>query len=336
MIDLGTDYLGMQLKNPLVASSSPLGERLDQLKRIEDHGAAAVVLHSLFEEQFTLESYNLDTALSRGAESSPEAMHYFPELTGYRMGPDQYLEHIRAAKEHLSIPVIASLNGSTPGGWHRFAKEIEQAGADALELNIYNLPTDPEVSSAMIEQNYAELAHDLKVGLRIPIAVKIGPFFTAPVSMARRFEEGGIDGLVMFNRFYQPDFDLERLEIVPVVNLSASQELLLRLRWVAIMYGRVKLDLAITGGVHTANDVLKSVMAGAKVAMMTSALLRHGVHHLGTILEDLRLWMERHEYTSIRQMQGSMSQQAVRNPQAFERANYIKTLSSYILDASPR
>lgn len=335
MSDLSVTYLGLKLKNPIVVSASPLSERLDQLKRLEDHAAGAVVLHSLFEEQLTLEAYNLDSALSRGAESNAEALSYFSGVSHYAMGSERYLEHIQRAKECIDIPIIASLNGCTRGGWLHFAKQIEEAGADALELNIYNLPTDPEISSVLVEQGYVELAHDLKMHLGIPIAVKLSPFFTAPVNMACSLQEAGASGLVLFNRFYQPDLDLERLEIVPVINLSTSQELLVRLRWVAIMYGRVKADLAITGGVHTAVDVLKSIMAGAKVAMMTSALLRHGIHYLDDLLEDIRLWMDEHEYESIHQMYGSMSQQAVRNPQAFERANYIKTLSSYILDSTP-
>ncbi|MCS6806898.1 MAG: dihydroorotate dehydrogenase-like protein [Acidobacteriota bacterium] len=329
MIDLTTTYLGMTLKNPLVASPSPLCEDIGNIRRMEDAGAAAVVLHSLFEEQINLESEVLDRYLSYGAESYAEALSYFPDLSAYKLGPEGYLEHIRKAKEAVSIPIIGSLNGVSTGGWIKYAKKIEEAGADALELNVYYIPTDPQLSGLEVRQMYLDLVRDVKASVNIPVAVKLGHFFSAFANMAYLLDQVGADALVMFNRFYQPDFDLENLEVVPTLTLSNSYELLLRIRWVAILYGRIKADMAVTGGVHTAQDVLKAMMAGAKVAMMTSALLKHGIDHLRVVEADLRRWMEEHEYESIQQMQGSMSQRAVAEPAAFERANYLKVLSSY-------
>lgn len=329
MIDLTTTYLGLTLKNPLVASPSPLCEDIGNIRRMEDAGASAVVLHSLFEEQINLESEVLDRYLSYGAESYAEALSYFPDLTAYKLGPDAYLEHIRKAKAAVSIPVIGSLNGVSTGGWIKYAKKIEEAGADALELNVYYIPTDPQLSGLEVRQMYLDLVRDVKASVNIPVAVKLGHFFSAFANMAYLLDQAGADALVMFNRFYQPDFDLENLEVVPTLTLSNSYELLLRIRWVAILYGRIKADMAVTGGVHTAHDVLKAMMAGAKVAMMTSALLKHGIEHLRVVQADLQRWMEEHEYESIRQMQGSMSQRAVAEPAAFERANYLKVLSSY-------
>ena len=334
--DLGTTYLGLALASPLVASASPLSEDLANLRRLEDAGASAVVLHSLFEEQITLESHSLDRHLAQGTESFAEALTYFPDMTGYNLGPDGYLEHVRRAKAAVSIPVIASLNGISSGGWIGYAKDIEAAGADALELNVYFIPTDPDVTGAQVEQMYVDLVRDITASMRIPVAVKIGHAFSAMANVARRLDQAGARALVLFNRFYQPDLDLESLSVVPHLSLSNSYEGLLRLHWVAILYGRVQADLAVTGGVHTAQDVLKCMMAGARVAMMTSALLRHGIGHLRHVREDLVRWMEAHEYDSVRQMQGSMSQRAVPHPAAFERANYLKVLSSYALsDASP-
>lgn len=329
MVDLTTTYLGLTLKNPLVASPSPLCEDIGNIRRMEDAGASAVVLHSLFEEQINLESEVLDRYLSYGAESYAEALSYFPDLTAYKLGPDAYLEHIRKAKAAVSIPIIGSLNGVSTGGWIKYAKKIEEAGADALELNVYYIPTDPQLSGLEVRQMYLDLVRDVKASVNIPVAVKLGHFFSAFANMAYLLDQVGADALVMFNRFYQPDFDLENLEVVPTLTLSNSYELLLRIRWVAILYGRIKADMAVTGGVHTAQDVLKAMMAGAKVAMMTSALLKHGIDHLRVVQTDLRRWMEEHEYESIRQMQGSMSQRAVAEPAAFERANYLKVLSSY-------
>jgi dihydroorotate dehydrogenase (fumarate) len=329
MVDLSTRYLGFHLRNPLIASSSPLTEDLETLRRLEEAGIAAVVLPSLFEEQIIEESERLDYGLSYGEESFAEALRYFPDLHHYNMGPEGYLEHIRRAKAALSIPVIASLNGVTTGGWIRYARLMEEAGADALELNIYYLPTSPDESSQAVEDNYVRLVRDVVASVRIPVAVKLSPYFSSLPYMARRFEEAGAAALVLFNRFYQPDIDLEALEVVPNLVLSTSYELRERLRWVAILYPQVRLDLAITGGVHTAEDVLKAMMVGAKAVTMASALLRHGPDHVRRLLEDIRRWMEEHEYVSIKQMQGSMCRQRAANPAAYERANYMRVLSSF-------
>ncbi len=329
MTDLSTSYLGLSLKNPLVVSPSPLCQDLGSIRQMEDAGAAAVVLHSLFEEQLTLESQDLDHFLTHGTDSFAEALSYYPDMGQYKLGPDAYLEHIRKAKAAVKIPIVGSLNGVSTGGWISHAKKIEQAGADALELNVYYIPTDPEMSGAQVEQMYADLVRDMRASVKIPVAVKLGPYFSALASMARRLDQAGANALVLFNRFYQPDFDLEKLEVTPNLVLSRSEELRLRLTWVGILYGRIKADMAITGGVHTAEDAIKSMMAGARVAMMTSALLRNGIPHLKTVLAGVADWMEKHEYASIRQMQGSMSQKSVAEPAAFERANYMKVLSSY-------
>ena len=329
MSDLSTSYLGLSLKNPLVVSPSPLCEDLGAIRKMEDAGASAVVLHSLFEEQLTIDSQDLDRFLTSGTESFAEALSYFPDMGQFKLGPEAYLEHIQKAKKAVKIPIIGSLNGVSTGGWVSFAKKIEQAGADALELNVYYIATDPDMSGAQVEQMYADLVRDVRASLKIPIAVKLGPYFSSMASVARRLDQAGANGLVLFNRFYQPDFDLEKLEVIPNLNLSRSEELRLRLCWVAILSGRIKADMAITGGVHTAEDVIKSMMAGAKVAMMTSALLKNGIEHMETVLADLRAWMEEHEYESIQQMQGSMSRKSVADPTAFSRANYLKVLSSY-------
>ena len=331
MSDLSTSYLGLSLKNPLVVSPSPLCEDLGAIRKMEDAGASAVVLHSLFEEQLTLNSQDLDRFLTSGTESFAEALSYFPDMGQFKLGPEAYLEHIQKAKKAVKIPIIGSLNGVSTGGWVSFAKKIEQAGADALELNVYYIATDPDMSGPQVEQMYADLVRDVRGSLKIPIAVKLGPYFSSMASVARRLDQAGANGLVLFNRFYQPDFDLEKLEVTPNLNLSRSEELRLRLCWVAILSGRIKADMAITGGVHTAEDVIKSMMAGAKVAMMTSALLKNGVEYLKTVREGIAAWMEKHEYASIRQMQGSMSQKSVAEPAAFVRANYMKVLRSYAL-----
>ena len=331
MTDLSTTYLGLKLKNPLVVSASPLSEEIGNIRRMEDAGAAAVVLHSLFEEQIAVDSRELDRSLSAGTESFAESLTYFPDMTTYNLGPEGYLEHLRKAKAAVSIPIIGSLNGVSTGGWIEYAKKIEEAGADALELNIFHIPTDPEMNGEQVERMYLELAANVKASVRIPLAVKLSLYFSSMVNMARRLDQVGVNGLVLFNRFYQPDFDLEKLEVVPNLILSTSYEFLLRLHWVAILYGHVRADLAVTGGVHTALDVLKAMMAGARVAMMTSALLKHGIEHLAKVRSDLVAWMEEHEYESVRQMQGSMSQQSVADPAAFVRANYVRVLSSYAL-----
>lgn len=329
ILDLSTTYLGLQLKNPLVASASPLTKKIDSARRIEDAGAAALVMHSLFEEQITHESNELDHYLSRGTESYSEALSYFPDLDFYNLGPEVYLEQLNLIKQMVDIPIIGSLNGISSGGWIDYARKIEQAGADALELNLYYLPTDIDLTSTELEQTYLTLVQDIRATIHIPIAVKLSPFFSALPNMAKRLVAAGANGLVLFNRFYQPDINLEQLEVVPDIELSSSHELRLPLRWIAILYGRIDADFALTSGVHSAQDILKAVMAGANVAMMTSELLAHGIGRISTILDDLRRWMEEYEYESIEQMRGSMSQLNVAEPAAFERANYMKALNSF-------
>lgn len=336
MIDLSTQYLGRTLASPLVLSASPLSENVDNLRRAEDGGAGAVVLHSLFEEQLTIETDDLDRNLTYGTESFAEALGYFPNLSSFEIGPEEYLEHIRRAKAAVSVPVIASLNGVSAGGWVEYARAIESAGADALELNVYYIPTDAGVSGADVEDMYVELVRTVRAAVRIPLAVKLGPFFSAFAHFAHRLDAAGADALVLFNRFYQPDLDVERLEVVPNLTLSTSSELRLRVRWVAILHGHLRAALAVTGGVHTVEDVLKSMMAGAAVTMMASALLAHGVEYLAAMRSGLLRWMEEHEYESITQMQGSMSQRTVAEPAAFERANYLRVLRSYALRAGGR
>ncbi len=330
-IDLSTTYLGLKLKNPLVVSSSPLCQEVGNVRRMEDSGAAAVVLNSLFEEEIDIESDELDRFLTESSERGQESSTHFPELTKAVAGPEHYLKHLAACKQAVKIPVIASLNGFTKGGWLRYAREMEQAGADALELNIYRIPVDANLSADEVEQQYVELVQAVKAAIRIPVAVKLGPYFTSLANVAKKLDTAGADSLVLFNRFYQPDYDLEALEVVPNLILSNSHELLLRLHWIAVLYGQMKADLALTGGVHGATDVVKAMMAGAKAAMMTSALLKRGITYLDTMITELLLWMGQHEYDSIKQMQGSMSRNAVPQPAAFERANYMKVLSSYAM-----
>jgi len=334
MSDLSTKYLGLLLKSPLLASASPLSESVDNIKRLEDQNLGAVVLPSLFEEQLQLESLRLDSDLSRGADSFPESSDFLPDLQTYNLGPDGYLELIRHAKESVDIPIIASLNGVSKGGWLQYARLMEEAGADAIELNIYSISTDPAVSGSELEQNYIDLVRQLKRTIRIPLAVKLSPFFTAPANIGVRFDEARADALVLFNRFYQPDFDIAHMEISPSLALSRPEELLLRLHWTAILCGHLRADLGITGGVHSSRDLIKCILAGAKVAFMTSALLRNGVHHAAHVLTELDRWLEENEYTSVQQMCGSMSHAAVPDPSAFERGNYMKVLSSYTLRAN--
>ena len=330
-MDLSTSYMGLNLKNPLVVSSAPLCEDVDNIRRMEEADAAAVVLHSLFEEQITLESHDLDRYLTQGTESFAEALTYFPELGEYKLGPDEYLEHIHRAKDAVDIPVLGSLNGVSTGGWIKYAKTIEEAGADGLELNIYYIPTNPDMTSKQIEEMYADLVRDVKTSVSIPVAIKLSPYFSSTPNLARNLDQAGASALVLFNRFYQPDLDIENLKVVPNLVLSTSEELRLRLRWVAILYGQIKADMAITGGVHTAVDVIKTMLVGARAVMMTSALLKNGLQYLKKVRNDLVSWMERHEYESVRQIQGTMSQQSVAEPTAFERANYMKSLHSYRL-----
>ncbi|MDW8394866.1 MAG: dihydroorotate dehydrogenase-like protein [Anaerolineae bacterium] len=328
-MDLSTNYMGLQLAHPIVPSAGPLTHRLDRIKRLEDAGAPAVILASLFEEQIEQESLILDHYLSYGTETFAEALSYFPDLGRYSVGPEEYLELICAAKEQTSIPIIASLNGVSGGGWTEYAAKIEQAGADALELNIYYIATDPNITSAQVEQRYLDVLTQVKHNVHIPVAVKIGPFFSAMSNMARRLCDAGANALVLFNRFYQPDLDIEALEVVPHLVLSNSDELRLPLRWVAILYGRVKCALALSTGVHTRDDVLKGIMAGATIVTLTSELLLHGAGRINQLVREIREWMEQHEYISVAQMRGSLSQRAVANPDAFERANYMKVLQSW-------
>ena len=329
MVDLTTTYLGLKLKNPLVASSSPLSQKIDTLQQLEEAGISAVVLYSLFEEQITQESLKLHQDLMRGTESYAEALTYLPDYGQYSIGPDKYLDHIRKVKNAINIPVIGSLNGVTTGGWIEYAQKIEQAGADALELNLYYLATDPDMTSSTLEDNYINLVKDIRQQINIPIAIKLSPFFTALPNFARRLEKAGANGLVLFNRFYQPDFDLENLEVVPNLVLSNSHEVRLPLRWIAILYGKINVDFALTSGVHTAEDMLKAVMAGASVTTIASTLLQNGIKSAKDILGDSLTWMKEREYESINQMRGSMSQRAVGDPATFERVNYMRVLSSY-------
>lgn len=328
-MDLSTVYMGLKLKNPLIASASPLSESLDSIKRLEDAGIAAIVNSSLFEEQITHEMYELNHHLNAGTESFAESLSYFPEPSEFVLGPDEYLEHIRKVKKSVKIPVIGSINGSSEGGWVKYAKYIQEAGADALELNIYFIPTDFMTTSANVEERYLNILKSVRANVQIPVAVKIGPYFSATANMVKRLDEAGANGVVLFNRFYQPDIDLENLEVVPNLLLSTPQAMRLPLRWIAIFYGKVKASLAATSGIHEASDVLKMVMVGADVTMLCSVLLKKGVEHTQTILKEMNVWMEQHNYDSIKQMKGSMSQQSCSHPETFERGNYMKALKSY-------
>jgi len=328
-MSLSTNYLGLVLKNPIVASSSPLSHTVDSIQRLEDAGAAAVVMYSLFEEQITFNSFYVDHYLRNNTNSYAEALNYFPEMDEYNVWPDEYLNLLRRAKESVDIPIIGSLNGISVGGWTNYAGLIEDAGADALELNVYYVPTDVEMTGREIEDMYLDMLRQVKRSVTIPVAMKLSPFFSSMSNMAKRLVHEGADGLVFFNRFYQPDLDLENLTVAPRLVLSNSNELRLPLRWVAILYGRVLADLAITTGVHTSEDVLKGLMAGAKVTMMASELLQNGTRRIKEILREVETWMDEHEYQSVAQMIGSMSQQHCAEPAAFERANYMKILDSF-------
>jgi dihydroorotate dehydrogenase (fumarate) len=329
-MDLSTTYLGMTLPHPLVAGASPLADDLDGIKRLEDGGAAAIVLRSLFEEQIEQEQMSADS-LDRHAESFAEATSYFPAPDAFRVGPFQYLELLRRAKESVHIPVIASLNGATPGGWIAYASQIAQAGADALELNLYRIATDPGTSSADIERQAIETVREVKKAVTIPVAVKLSPFYTAFAHLAQELDRAGADGLVLFNRFYQPDIDPEELSATRTLHLSDSSELLLRLHWIAILSGRVRASLAATGGVHTALDVVKATMAGAHVAQMVSALLTLGPAHVRTVLDDLGVWMQEHEWQSLAEMRGNLNLSKVPDTDAYERANYMIMLQGHRL-----
>ena len=328
-MDLSTTYLGLKLKNPLVASASPLSKKVEQAQKLEEAGIAAIVMYSLFEEQILHESLELDHFLTRGTNSSAEALSYLPDSGTYALGPKKYLEHLEALKKALGIPVIASLNGVSKGGWVEYAHLIQESGADALELNLYYIPTDTALSTAEVENAQVELVTAVKAKLSIPLAVKLSPYYTSLPHFAQRLTLAGADGLVLFNRFYQPDFDLDALEVIPNLDLSTSSDLRLPLRWISILHGQVKTDLALTGGVHTAQDAIKAMMAGAKVAMMASNLLHNGPQAVPSMLNELGWWMQRHEYKSVQQMQGSMSRKSVAEPAAFERANYMRVLNSW-------
>jgi dihydroorotate dehydrogenase (fumarate) len=328
-MDLTTRYLGLKLKNPLIASASPLSEDIDNFLRLEDAGASCIVHHSLFEEQILKEIFEADYYQTFGTESFAESLSYFPKPSQFHLGPEEYCNHIRLAKKRVAIPIIASLNGHTPGGWTKYAQCMEEAGADALELNIYFLATNFKDTAAKVENNYVEILRAVKDAVKIPVAVKLSPYFSAMANMAQQLDTAGAQGLVLFNRFYQPDIDLENLEIVPNLVLSSRHEMRVPLRWIAILYGHIKADMAATTGIQNAEDVLKMMMAGAKAVMLCSILLREGISHISKIQREMIAWMQEKGYESIGQMQGSMSQKLCTNPETFERANYMKVLKSY-------
>ena len=331
MTDISMQYLGMKLSGPIVVASTPLSESIDNIRQMEDAGASAIVLTSLFEEQLALESRTLDEDLSRGTNSFAESLDYLPELGDYRMTHEGYLEHLRKAREAVNIPIMASLNGATSGGWVRFAQEMEQAGANAIELNTFALATERKQTSAELELQLLELVENVCKAVKVPVAVKLSQSFTSLPHMCARLEEAGARGVVFFNRFYQPDFDIEALEVRPTLHFSTPSELLPRLHWAAILFGHFKGDIAITGGVHSAEDVLKAIMAGASVATMVSALHIHGIQHIGRVLADLKYWLEKREYASLAETRGCLSRRSVPDTSPYDRGNYIKTLSSYSL-----
>jgi len=331
MIDLTTQYLGLNLKSPIVVSSTPLSESVENIRRMEEAGASAIVLTSLFEEQLALESWALDEDLSRGTESYAESLGYLPDFNDYRMTHESYLGYLRRARSAVDVPIFASLNGATAGGWVRFAKEVEDAGAQAIELNTYALATDPGQTSAELELQLLELVDSVCRAVKIPVAVKLSQSFTSLPHMAVRLQDAGARGLVLFNRFYQPDFDIEALEVRPTLHFSTPSELLPRLHWTAILFGHLNIDVAITGGVHSAEDVLKGVMAGAAATMMASAIHIHGIEHIGRVLSDVGYWLDKHEAASLKEMRGCLSRRSVPDTSPYDRGNYIKTLSSYSL-----
>jgi dihydroorotate dehydrogenase (fumarate) len=335
MTDLTTAYLGLHLRNPLVASSSPLSADLDNIRKMEDAGAAAIVMHSLFEEKIEITTQTSAPA-GDGAEGLAESLAsrpdlreiYLPDADTDSLGPEGYLEHLRRAKLAVQIPIIASLNGVAPGDWTRYAARMEEAGADAVELNTYDVPAELDVTSPDVEQRFCDLVRQVKSQIEIPLAVKLSPYFSAMANVAQRVHKAGADGLVLFNRFYEPDFDLERLEVIPNLDLSDSRELLLRVHWVSILSRRIHVDLAVSGGVHTAEDVLKAILAGARVAMMTSALIRNGIYHFRQVLADLEQWMEKRHHLSLQKLRGSMAMAPGAEISTFERANYVRLLTS--------
>ena len=330
-MDLTTEYLGLKLRSPLVVSASPLSEDIDNLKRMEDAGAPAVVLYSLFEEQLRQDRLELNENMEQGTESFAEALTYFPEPEDFRLGPEEYLKHIAAAKKSTRIPIIASLNGSSEGGWTDYSRKIEQAGADALELNIYYIPTDMNLTGTEVEMTYLDILKAVRANVKIPVAVKLSPFFSNFANMARRLDQAGADGLVLFNRFYQPDIELESLEVKPNLLLSTPMAMRLPLRWIALLHNRLRASLAATSGIHRASDVLKMLMAGADVTMLCSTIIRHGIPQIALIERDLVAWLTEHEYESVRQLKGSLSQSKCAEPAAFERAQYMKAITGYSL-----
>jgi dihydroorotate dehydrogenase (fumarate) len=330
-MDLTTTYLGLKLRTPLVPSASPLSEEIDSIKRMEDAGAAAVVLYSLFEEQLRQDRLELDENLKRGTETFAEALTYFPEPDEFRLGPEEYLKHVAAAKKATRIPIIASLNGSSEGGWTEYAKKIQEAGADALELTIYYIPTDLNLTGTEVEMTYLDILRAVKSNVTIPVAVKLSPFFSSFANMAKRLDQAGANGLVLFNRFYQPDIELESLEVKPNILLSTPMAMRLPLRWIALLRNHVRASLAATSGIHRASDVLKMLMAGADVTMLCSTLIRHGIPQIAIIERDLEAWLAEHDYESVNQLKGSLSQAKCAEPAAFERAQYMKALTSYTM-----
>jgi dihydroorotate dehydrogenase (fumarate) len=330
-MDLTTEYLGLKLRSPLVVSASPLSEDIDNLKRMEDAGAAAVVLYSLFEEQLRQDRLELNENMEQGTESFAEALTYFPEPEDFRLGPEEYLKHIAAAKKSTRIPIIASLNGSSEGGWTDYSRKIEQAGADAIELNIYYIPTDLNRTGTEVEMTYLDILKAVRANVKIPVAVKLSPFFSNFANMAKRLDQAGADGLVLFNRFYQPDIELESLEVKPNILLSTPMAMRLPLRWIALLHNRLRASLAATSGIHRASDVLKMLMAGADVTMLCSTIIRHGIPQIALIERDLVAWLTEHEYESVRQLKGSLSQSKCAEPAAFERAQYMKAITGYCL-----
>ncbi len=330
-MDITTNYLGLKLRSPLVVSASPLSEDIDNIKRMEDAGAAAVVLYSLFEEQLRQDRLEMHQHLEHGTESFAEALSYFPESSEYRLGPEEYLKHIAAAKKSTRLPVIASLNGSSVGGWTEYAKKIQQAGADALELNIYYIPTDMSLSGQVVEETYLNILKAVKGEVSIPVSVKLSPFFSNFANMAKRLDDAGANGLVMFNRFYQPDIELESLEVKPNILLSTPMAMRLPLRWIALLHGKVKASLAATSGIHRASDALKMLMVGADATMLCSTVIRHGIPQIAMIEREMINWLEEHEYESVSQLKGSLSQKNCPEPAAFERAQYMKAITNFAL-----
>ena len=328
-MNMKTEYLGLKLDHPLMAGASPLASDLDMVKRLEDAGAAAITLSSLFEEQITREQNGTIYDMEIATGSSAEAISYFPQVDELRFGTENYLDQIRKIKSAVKVPVIASLNGVTASGWLDYAKQIEQAGADALELNLYYLATNPLETADLVEKRMLEIVRTVKSNVKLPIAVKLSPFFSSLAHFAKVLEGAGADAVVLFNRFYQPDLNIEELEVEPSLHLSDSSELLLRLRWLALLSAQLNVPLAVSGGVHTAEDAIKATMAGATGIQMVSALLQHGPERLKTVRENMAAWMEAHEYESLEQMRGSMNLLKCPNPQAFERANYMRVLAGW-------